>query len=155
MVTYGIAAAVWFLSLVGDASATNFKECRSFFNKKVGSLPLNVTLSNCDKYPCDLARGSEIYGGMDFIYDKDLSVLIPKITVYLVGFPLSWPINQKDGCTSLTLNKCPIKAGTTARYEYSLFLGPLIPLVSIKGDFGKVVAYGLFWWWRGPTYDTV
>ncbi|XP_065353579.1 NPC intracellular cholesterol transporter 2-like [Cloeon dipterum] len=129
MATFGTAATILLLALSSIASATNFKECRSFFNYKVGTPPLNVTLGNCEKYPCDLVRGMNVSGGMDFVYGKELSVLRPVITVYVAGLPINWPMNQEDGCTSLSHNKCPVKAGTRARYEYSLYLGPRTPLV--------------------------
>ncbi|CAB3361126.1 Hypothetical predicted protein [Cloeon dipterum] len=123
MSAFASAAVVWLLALVSIASATDFQKC------KIGTPPLNTTLGNCDKYPCNLVRGTNISGGVDFVYAKDLTVLKPELTVFVSGLPLKWPINQKDGCASLTLNKCPIKAGTRARFEYSLFLGPRTPLV--------------------------
>jgi hypothetical protein len=61
-----------------------------------------------------------------------LSILKPVVTVYWLGLPINWPIYQDDGCTSLTLNKCPIKANTRARYEYFLQLKDSTPLVTFK-----------------------
>ncbi|XP_059482892.1 NPC intracellular cholesterol transporter 2-like [Neocloeon triangulifer] len=127
MVSSTILALALFPALV---AATNFKECRSYWNTKVGTSPLNITLDGCDRYPCDFARGTNITGGMDFMYDKELSYLKPEVTIYWLGLPISWPMNQEDGCSTLTLNKCPVKANTRARYQYSLYLGPNTPLVS-------------------------
>ncbi|XP_059483642.1 NPC intracellular cholesterol transporter 2-like [Neocloeon triangulifer] len=104
---------------------------------EVGIPPLNITLHGCDKYPCSFARGSNISGGMDFMYniifklqDKELSRLTPDVTVYWLGLPIGWPIHQDDGCQSLSMNSCPIKPNTRARYEYSLYLDRWVPLVS-------------------------
>ncbi|CAB3361132.1 Hypothetical predicted protein [Cloeon dipterum] len=113
------------------AAATSVKDCRtSIWNSKVGVPPLNITLNGCDKYPCVFRRNSNITGEMDFMYDKDLRVLIPEVTANLLVLSFDLDINQDDGCDTLSMNRCPIKANTRARYQFSMYVKSWIPLVS-------------------------
>lgn len=91
--------------------------------------PLSVNISDCDKAPCDLKRGTNVLMESRFIVEEYSEVLRTRahfndLTTEVTGeYPL--PSSQKETCTNLIGARCPLYDDEEVTYTLSM------PILSI------------------------
>lgn len=106
--------------------AVHFKDCGSKSAKVV-----NVTISPCTKEPCPLITGQNATIGISFMENAGVApVEFTKSKVYgiVLGIKVPFPIDDDNGCNNCGIT-CPVKAGSTYSYSYSLYIDPSFPAV--------------------------
>ncbi|BHF69908.1 Phosphatidylglycerol/phosphatidylinositol transfer protein [Sparganum proliferum] len=89
-----------------------------------------VDVTPCDSNPCTLYKGS--YANLTITFKADHAVKSGKASVHgiIAGVPIPFPIPDNDLC-KFASPSCPLDAGTTHTYMYSLEVKKTYPSISL------------------------
>lgn len=112
---------------VSSAVGTAVTKCSS------GSVPAWVDLNGCVKGPCTLRHGQNAKVQIRFVSPVNTKTLRSSViaTYGSQKFPIQLSGAQSNGCNSLTGgSSCPVQAGSTNNYGFSIPVDTSLPLVS-------------------------
>ena len=119
-----LVAALCFLALA-SAVPVQFKDCGS----KTGHIKV-VDVSNCDKFPCPLKRGSD--ATIKVTYTPTTGSASAKSVVHgiIAGLPVPFNPPVTDTCAS-SVPACPSKANTDVTFTATLPIQTMYPKLSL------------------------
>uniref|UniRef100_H2YI64 NPC intracellular cholesterol transporter 2 n=1 Tax=Ciona savignyi TaxID=51511 RepID=H2YI64_CIOSA len=102
-----------------------YKDCGS----TVGSID-KISVSNCDKSPCDLKKGTTYIFNVTFTTKEAVKSAESYVYGIISGLRIAFPIPQPNACVGSNL-ACPLMAGTTYTYSAKLPVKSLYPDVKV------------------------
>lgn len=91
---------------------------------------LSVTVTPCEKAPCDLKRGTNVTFEVQFTAGSAASKLTADVHGIINKIPIKFPLPNSDGCKDSGI-QCPLVPGQTYNYKDTLAIQSIYPTVSV------------------------
>lgn len=115
--------------------AVAFARVRSCDRGVLGPNPASIRITGCDITApvCNIVRGKDILGSIDFVATSDAVRLEPEITAYAFGVRAVYelPADRQVGCNWINGTFCPLDRGEFATYNLLMPVTEEYPLTKL------------------------
>ncbi|XP_040153286.1 NPC intracellular cholesterol transporter 2 homolog a-like [Anopheles arabiensis] len=95
--------------------------------------PTNVVIEGCTAPPCNLVRGQDVIGLIDFTTDRAVTSMTTIATATALGVVTNYPLGSNAiTCNFLQGSSCPLSANEDVTYRLTMPILSIYPLVSLS-----------------------
>ncbi|KAK9294375.1 hypothetical protein QLX08_010995 [Tetragonisca angustula] len=122
ILTYVYVFAVLFIA---DSMQATYLPCKS------GPVPASVSIVGCSSVPCNLVRGTNVEGRINFKAVSSTKSLRPVVDVELGAIHTPYPLPEQNACRNLVSGQCPLQKGDSATYLLKMPVEKSYPKVAL------------------------
>lgn len=123
------------LFVLSSLLAVALARVRSCDRGVLGPDPVAIRITGCDVNGsvCNIVRGREITGSMDFFASVGTDTLEPEVTAYAFGVRAVYelPADRQNGCNWINGTFCPLDQGEFATYNLNMPVTEEYPLTKL------------------------
>lgn len=102
-------------------------------NRKTALTIKKLEVNGCNKYPCNLERGTNATLRLEFQANQRVNSLKLSIAGIIQGKEVPFAVNDEEHCKLAVKGaKCPLLRGKTYKYEYSIPVLQQYPKISVN-----------------------
>ncbi|KAK1133036.1 hypothetical protein K0M31_014399 [Melipona bicolor] len=95
---------------IAESMQATYVPCKS------GPVPASVSIVGCSSVPCNLVRGTNVEGRINFNAVSNAKTLKPVVNVELGTIHIPYPLPEQNACKNLVSGQCPLQKGEPATY---------------------------------------
>ncbi|CAD1473096.1 unnamed protein product, partial [Heterotrigona itama] len=110
---------------IADSMQDTYVPCKS------GPLPESVSITGCSSVPCNLVRGKNVEGRINFKAVSNAKSLKPVVDAEVGIIHTPFPLPEQNACRNLVNGQCPLQKGESATYLLKMPVEKSYPKISL------------------------